>query len=261
MRATGIDLNADLGENPEACAIDDALMCSITSANIACGGHAGDRESIRRAVAAAASLGVNVGAHPGYPDRANFGRVAMQMAPAALQHALEVQIRLVADAAAECGVRVTHVKPHGALYHAVNFGAEVARAVADAVRQVDASPIVVVQYGSPAVALFREEGLLVATEAFADRAYEADGSLRSRTLPGALLDEEHAMAQALSIVLHHRATAWDGSLLTVAPDTLCLHSDTPNAVAMARRVRGALEQAGVRMTPLHKAVGRADSVD
>jgi UPF0271 protein len=254
MNATTIDLNADLGENPEACETDDALMRSITSANIACGGHAGDRESVRRAVAAAASLGVNVGAHPSYPDRANFGRVAMQMAPAELRHALEVQICLVADAAAQCGVHVTHVKPHGALYHVVNLDADVARTVADTVREVDASMMVVVQYGSPAAAFFRDLGLSAATEAFADRAYEADGSLRSRSLPGALLDEEHAIAQALSIVLHHQVTAWDRSLLTIVPDTLCIHSDTPNAAAIARRMRGALEQAGVRMTSVHKAI-------
>jgi len=227
-------------------------MRTITSANIACGGHAGDGESVRRAVASASSLGVNVGAHPGYPDRENFGRVAMQMTPADLRRSLEGQIRLVADAAAQCGVRVTQVKPHGALYHAVNLEAEVARTVADAVRNVDASMIVVVQYGSPAVSFFRELDLLTATEAFIDRAYEADGGLRSRTLPGALLEEERAIAQALSIVLHHRVTASNGSLLTIAPDTLCLHSDTPNATAMAKRVRSSLEQVGVRVIPIHK---------
>jgi 5-oxoprolinase (ATP-hydrolysing) subunit A len=254
MSAVGIDLNADLGEIPEACAIDDELMRSITSANIACGGHAGDSESVRRAVAVASSLGVNVGAHPSYPDRANFGRVVMQMAPAELRHEVEAQIRRVADAAAHRGVCITHVKPHGALYHTINLDTKVARTVADAVRKVDATMIVVVQYGSPAVTFFREQGLSTATEAFVDRAYEADGMLRSRSLQGALLDEERAIAQALSIVLHHRATAWDGSLLTIAPDTLCLHSDTPNAAAMAKHLRRALEQAGVRMMPVRKAI-------
>jgi UPF0271 protein len=254
MNAMAIDLNADLGENPEACAIDDELMRSITSANIACGGHAGDGESVRRVVTAASSFGVNVGAHPGYPDRANFGRLAIEMPPDELRHALELQITLVSDAAKQCGVRMTHVKPHGALYHAVNLDAKVARTVAEAVYRVDASMIVVVQYGSPAVSFFREQGLLTATEAFVDRAYEADGRLRSRTLPGALLDEERAIAQTLSIVQYHRATAWDGTLLTLAPDTLCLHSDTPNADAMAKRVRGALEQAGVRMMPIRKTI-------
>lgn len=262
MSEAGIDLNADLGENPDACGIDDvrtdeALMRWITSANVACGGHAGDRESVRRTVVVAKSLGVNVGAHPSYPDRANFGRVAMQMGTAELERSLEKQIRLVADVAAQCGVSVTHVKPHGALYHAVNLDAAVARTVADAVRAVDASMIVVVQYGSPAGQFFRETGLPTATEAFVDRAYEVDGRLRSRTLPGALLDEESAVEQALNIVLHHRTTAFDGSLLTISPDTLCLHSDTPNAAAMAKRVRGALEFAGVRIKPVHKAVLRA----
>ena len=254
MTAIGIDLNADLGENPDAGAIDDELMRSITSANIACGAHAGDSASVRRTVAAASSLGVNVGAHPSYPDRANFGRIAMEMPAAELRHTLEAQIRLVAEAAAQCGVRMTHVKPHGALYHAVNLDADVARTVADAVRIVDASLIVVVQYGSPAINFFREQNLLTATEAFVDRAYEADGRLRSRMLPDALLGEERAIAQALSIVLDHQVTTCDGSPLTIAPDTLCLHSDTPNAAAMAKRVRSALEQAGVRMIPLNNAV-------
>lgn len=250
MSAATIDLNADLGEIPEACATGDDLMRSITSANIACGGHAGDRESVRRAVAAACSSGVHVGAHPGYPDRANFGRVTMHMPPHELHRALELQMRLVADAAARCGVRMMHVKPHGALYHAVNLDPGVARTLAAAVRQVDASMMVVVQYASAALSFFRQQGLSVAQEAFIDRAYEANGQLRSRMLAGALLDEEKAIAQALDIVLHHRVTAWDGSLLTMAPDTLCLHSDTPNAAAMARRVRSALEQAGVQILPV-----------
>lgn len=254
MTAMTIDLNADLGEDPKACMLDDDLMRSITSANIACGGHAGDSESVRRAVAAATSLGVNVGAHPSYPDFANFGRKAMDMPAPELRRTLENQIRMVADAAAQCGAHITHVKPHGALYHAISLDAEVAQSLADAVCTVDRSLIVVIQYGSPATTVFRAQGLLTATEAFADRTYEANGGLRSRLLPDALLEEEHAIAQALSIALSHRVAAGDGSLLTVAPDTLCLHSDTPNAVMMAKRLRGALEQAGVLIKPLHKVI-------
>ena len=254
MNEARIDLNADLGECPHAHEADAELMRLITSANIACGGHAGDIKSVRRTVEVARSLGVAVGAHPGYPDRANFGRVAMQIDPAELQRSLQEQIQLVAEVAAQFGVIMTHVKPHGALYHAANSDATVAQAIANAVRSIDASMIVVVQYGSPAVRYFREAGLLTATEAFADRAYEANGTLRSRSLPGALLDEERAVEQALNIVFHDRAAASDGSQLTIRPDTLCFHSDTPNAVAIAKRVREALERAGARITPVRKPV-------
>jgi len=254
MNEARIDLNADLGECPHSYGADAELMKLITSANIACGGHAGDMQTVRRTVEIARSLGVGVGAHPSYPDRVNFGRVAMQIDPAELQRSLQEQIRLVTEVAAQFGVMVTHVKPHGALYHSANSDATVAQAIAQAVRRIDASMMVVVQYGSPAVRCFREAGLLTATEAFADRAYEANGALRSRSLPGALLDQERAVEQALNIVFHHRAAASDGSQLTIRPDTLCFHSDTPNAVALAKRVREALEQAGARITPVRKLV-------
>ena len=253
MNEARIDLNADLGENPLAGAIDNELMRCITSANIACGGHAGDRNSVRSAIVAARALGVNVGAHPSYPDRENFGRRAMEMAPAELEESLLMQIRLVADVASDCGVAVTHVKPHGALYHAVNTNLNVAHPLARAVRAANASITLVVQYGSPAVPFLRKEGLTVATEAFVDRAYEPDGSLRDRSREDAVLDEDRAIQQALGIVLDHRVIASDGSEFAISPDTLCFHSDTPNALSIARQVKRALEQAGIRITPMQSS--------
>ncbi len=249
MSEIKIDLNADLGEHSEAYAIDAELMKYISSANIACGGHAGDVESIRRTVELAQSSGVTVGAHPSFPDRANFGRVAMKIEPAELQRSLEEQIGLVADVAARFGVKVRHVKPHGALYHSANSDAVVAQTIVNAVRAVGSSMIVVVQYGSAAAECYQHAGLRIATEAFADRAYEPNGALRSRSLMGALLDENHAVKQALSIVLEGHVVASDGSQLTMQPDTLCFHSDTPNAISGAKRVREALENAGVRIAP------------
>jgi UPF0271 protein len=192
---------------------------------------------------------VAVGAHPSFPDRQNFGRIEMKIDPAALQQSLEEQIGLVAEVAERSGARVTHVKPHGALYHSANSDPAVAKAIVNAVRAVDPSMTVVAQYGSRAVERYQAAGLRTATEAFADRAYEPDGTLRSRTLSGALLDENGAVEQAKSIVLRGSISASDGSVLPIHPDTLCFHSDTPNAAAIAKRVREALQNAQVRIAP------------
>lgn len=250
MSKTKIDLNADLGERIEGYAIDTELMKYISSANIACGGHAGDNESVRRMVELATSLGVAVGAHPSFPDRANFGRIAMNIEPAILQRSLEEQIGLVAGIAARLGTRLRHVKAHGALYHSANSDVAVAQAISNAVHAVDPSVIVIVQCNSPAGGCYQKAGLRVATEAFADRAYEPTGELRSRMLQGALLDENHAVGQALRIVLEHKVIASDGSELPIHPDTLCFHSDTPDATSIAKQVREALENAGVQIAPL-----------
>ncbi len=250
MSELRIDLNADLGERPGAYDVDVELMRYISSANIACGGHAGDADSIRRMAELAQSRGVAVGAHPSFPDRVNFGRAAMKIKPTDLRRSLEQQIGLIADIAAQSGVKVSHVKPHGALYHSANEDAAVAQAIIDAVRAVDSSMNVVGQYRSKAVERYRISGLRVATEAFADRAYDPDGTLRSRSLDDALLDEDHAVKQALNIVLHGQVVASDGSWLTIQPDTLCLHSDTPSATSIARRIREELENAGVRIASL-----------
>jgi UPF0271 protein len=250
MTEVRIDLNADLGESPAAYEVDAELMRFITSANIACGGHAGDVKSVARTVELARTYRVAVGAHPSFPDRANFGRVAMTIEAAELQRSLEEQISLIAEIAARFGSPVAHVKPHGALYHSASADPVVAQAIARAVQKITPSAIIVAQYGSPAADFYHEVGLLAATEAFADRAYEPNGALRSRSLPGALLDEGRAVEQALGIVLKQRVVASDGSALTIRADTLCFHSDTPNAAAIAGRVRQALEIAGVRIAPL-----------
>jgi 5-oxoprolinase (ATP-hydrolysing) subunit A len=250
IRSITIDLNADLGEHPEARDVDVELMGYITSANIACGGHAGDARSIRQTIETALSLGVAVGAHPSYPDITNFGRLAMKLEPAELKRSLREQLNLILSIASELGARVGHVKPHGALYHSVNSDPAVARIIADAVTAEDHSLIVVAQFASPALDVFQRAGLRTATEAFADRAYEPDGRLRSRSLSGALLTATQAVEQASNIVMNGYAIATDGSQLTIKPDTLCIHSDTPSATEIARRIRENLEQQGIRPTPL-----------
>ncbi|MGE5112636.1 MAG: 5-oxoprolinase subunit PxpA [Acidobacteriaceae bacterium] len=240
-----IDLNADLGEYPDAFDSDVELMRYISSANIACGGHAGDEQSVRRTIEIARKCGVAVGAHPSFPDRANFGRVAMRIPPAELEKALLEQLQMILSVAQASGVRVTHVKPHGALYHAANSDPVIAGVIAAAIAATDAKIIVVAQFGSPAVSAYQRAGLGAATEAFADRAYEPDGRLRARSLAGALLKPADAVAQAVNIVVNGYAVASDGTHLNMNPDTLCFHSDTPGAPEIARLVRAALERTGV----------------
>ena len=243
-----IDLNADLGERPEALAdgSDERLMRSITSASIACGGHAGDARTMRLTLQAAKRCGVSVGAHPSYPDRENFGRLPMSIALPELESSIIEQINALQTIACELGIRVAHVKAHGALYHATNTDLEVARMLARAVLQLDPTMLVVAQSASASLRVFREMGLVVAEEAFCDRTYEADGTLRNRKLPGALLaTPEEAAAQAASIVLNGAVTAIGGTKIPVRAQTLCVHSDTPQAESIVAEVRRVLEMRGV----------------
>ena len=249
---TLIDINADLGESTQAMAsgAELELMRYITSANVACGGHAGDQSTMQQVVAAAKKLNVAVGAHPSYPDRENFGRLESAMAPAALEVSVREQIAALAAVAERSGVRLVHVKPHGALYHATNKDREIALAVGRAVQAVDPLLIMVGQAGASALGTWRGMGLRCAEEAFADRAYEPDGTLRKRTLPNALLDTERAAQQALDIALNHRVVASDGAQLQVMAETICIHSDTPGAAAIARKINEGLKAAGVQVRAL-----------
>jgi len=246
-----IDLNSDLGESPEALANDSdlELMRSITSANVACGGHAGDSATMTQTLIAARDLNVAVGAHPSFPDRVNFGRIAMQLPPQEIEQTVREQIASLKQIADSLAIRVVHVKPHGALYHAARQR-EVAEAIGRAALAIDRNLIMVGQAGSPTLDYWRAMGLRCAAEAFADRAYEADGTLRSRTLPGALNDLDGASAQAVEIALHHRALTNDGHTLAIDAQTICIHSDTAGAPAIARAVRRQLTSAGFTLSPL-----------
>jgi 5-oxoprolinase (ATP-hydrolysing) subunit A len=257
MKAASIDINADLGESPESLAngADFELMRYITSANIACGGHAGDASTMKRTLEFAKELGVAAGAHPGYPDRTNFGRVELAIAVNDLETSLREQIAALASVADKLGLRLNHVKPHGALYHAVNRHHEIALATGRAVMAVAPTLIVVGQAGSPCLDSWRSLGLSCAGEAFADRMYERNGALRQRKFPGALLeDPQRAASQALEIALCHRVNLDDGSELYLMAQTLCIHSDTPGAAAIARAVSGRLKAAGVQIRAV-SAVG------
>lgn len=248
-----MDINSDLGESEESLAngTDFELMRSITSATVACGGHAGDERTMRETVRIAKQLGVAVGAHPGYPDRGNFGRIESPMSAAEIEATVRDQIAALAEIAAPLGVQLVHCKPHGALYHAANKNAEVAAAIGRAVLEGDEQLIMVGQAGSATLTLWESMGLSCAAEAFADRAYEPDGILRKRTLPGALLgDPAKAAQQAVDIATRQIVVATDNSQLKVVAQTVCIHSDTPGSVAIARAVNEALKKAGVQVRAL-----------
>jgi UPF0271 protein len=248
-----IDLNADVGEGlgPWPMGDDERLIPLVTSANVACGAHAGDPLTIERTVAIAVRHGVAVGAHPGYPDLVGFGRRDLEMTAAELRASVIQQVAGVAGFARAAGVTLTHVKAHGALYNRMARDAATADVVARAVAAVAPQAVFVALAGSVALDAGRAAGLRVAAEAFADRAYERDGSLRSRQLDGAILSTaEEAAAQALSLARDGRVRAHDGTELAVRADTICIHGDTPGAAAYATAVRVALEGAGVTVAGL-----------
>jgi UPF0271 protein len=245
-----IDINADLGESEVSLAngTDFELLRYITSANVACGGHAGDEHTMRETVRIAKQLNVAVGAHPGYPDRASFGRLESPMAASEIEATVRDQIAALAAIAEPLGVSLVHCKPHGALYHAANKSAEIAAAIARAVLESDEQLIMVGQAGSATLTLWESMGLSCAAEAFADRAYEPDGILRKRTVAGALLeDPARAAQQAWDIATRQMVVATNGAELKVTADTICIHSDTPGSVAIARAVSERLREGGVQV--------------
>ena len=240
-----VDLNADLGEGAST---DEALLGIITSANVACGGHAGDEETMRRTVRLAKERGVGVGAHPSYPDREGFGRRVAPMPPTRLTDVLAGQIRVLRDITAAEGVPLQHVKAHGALYNLAVRDEAVAEAIGRAMLAVDASLIAVALAGAPMGEVFARLGLRVVREAFVDRGYLADGTLVPRDRPGALLtDPIQAGARAVGMIRSGRVASVDGGEAPVDAQTLCLHADTPGSAAIAAATRRALEEAGIRI--------------
>ncbi len=243
MTKPAIDLNCDLGEGAGG---EAALMPSITSANIACGGHAGDEQTMRATVALAQRWGVAVGAHPGYEDREHFGRRELALSPEEIVCLIVRQVTVLQAIAP-----AVHVKPHGALYNQAARDPVVAQAVAEGVRRCAGNLILVGLAGSELVRAGARAGLRVANEVFADRTYRGDGSLTDRRREDALIsDEEVALRQALSLVLKGELTTIDGTTLAVKADTLCLHGDGPRALTLARSVRHGLDAAGVEVRSL-----------
>jgi UPF0271 protein len=226
-------------------------MRHVTSVNVACGGHAGDDATMEATVRAAVAHVRAVGAHPGYPDPENFGRRPLAMTPDEVTASVHAQILRLAAVAERCGARLTHVKPHGALYNQAAGDAALARAIARGVERFDPGVVLVGLAGSVALQEYARLDFAVAAEAFADRRYEPDGSLRSRSLAGALLaDPREAAEQAFLIAREGVAVASDGARVAVRADTLCVHGDTPGAVAIAAAVVAELRAAGFRIAPV-----------
>jgi UPF0271 protein len=225
---------------------DAALMASISSATIACGFHAGDPGTMRATVALARAKGVAVGAHPGFPDLVGFGRREMKASPQEVEDFVLYQIAALAGVARAQGVRLQHVKPHGALYNMACRERPLADAIARAVSAADPQLIL---FGLPNSELLRAGtaiGLRVAAEVFADRAYEADGALAARTTAGSVIhDPAVVVARAVRMVRDGEVVATNGAVINLAADTICLHGDTPGAADLARDVRHGLEQAGI----------------
>lgn len=240
-----IDLNADLGEGG---AYDEELLQIVSSCNIACGGHAGDVESMMGTVRSAIANGVAVGAHPGYPDRDGFGRQSGFLDGAELYDSLTEQVTELVDIAAHLGARMSHVKPHGALYNDAVGNPALADIIARVAAEVPGEPAFVGMAATELEFAAKRHGLTFIAEAFVDRAYEPDGTLVPRKEPGAVHEDLNvATTQAVRLAEEGEVTARNGAIVTVRADTLCIHGDTPGAAEKARAVRDVLESHGVEI--------------
>ncbi len=249
---TSIDLNADMAERGMAHIKEDvALLDHVTSINVACGQHAGDEPTARAIIQRALQQHCAIGAHPSYPDRTHFGRKQLDMSPAAIEECIHKQLLWLMRIVADEGGSLRHVKPHGALYHSAHTDSNIATAIGSAVHRVNPRLILIGGAGSRALAHWRAMRLRVASEGFADRAYEPDGTLRARTHHDALITTPSiAGKQAASIACGGEVRAHDGSRVVLTCETICIHSDTPNALAIARAVRSSLLARGVHITPI-----------
>jgi UPF0271 protein len=240
-----LDFNCDLGEG---CGSDAAIVPLISSASIACGGHAGDVDSMRETVALCRRHGVAIGAHPSFEDRTNFGRRDIALPPDAIQASVAAQVRALAAVCTDLGARLRHVKPHGALYNRAARDRAVADAIVAAVASVDPSLVLYGLSGSCLTQAGDDAGLRVAHEVFAERAYETDGTLAPRGTPGAVIEDlEASIAQVRMLLRKGAVVARDGTRVHLRADTLCLHGDRSDAATFAAALRAALQAEGVRI--------------
>ena len=244
-----MDLNADMAEGtgPSGWAVDAALLDVITSANVACGGHAGDEETMFRACAAAAQRGVRIGAHPGYCDRENFGRVELNLDAGLIIEQVAEQISVLERIAREAGGSVTHIKPHGALYHRALRDEELAAALAEMIAALPGPPVVLAPASGALADAARAAGLRCAAEGFADRAYDGAGLLVPRGTAGSILDHDEAIDQALLIAAEQTVIATDGASLAIKVDSICVHGDTPGALELATAIGHELASNGIEV--------------
>jgi UPF0271 protein len=246
-----VDLNADMGEG---CGNDVTLAGLVTSANVACGFHAGDPMTMRATVDAAVRAGIAVGAHPGYPDPRGFGRRDLAASPAEITADVLYQIGALQAVCHAAGTRVRYVKAHGALYNRAAKDVAAAKAVAEAVRLADPSLVLLCLAGSLMIDVARDAGLVAAREAFADRAYSSDGSLVSRSIPGSVLTDPAVIAsRAVRMMVDGTVEALGGETVPLDADSLCVHGDTPGALEIVRAVRRALGERGITLRPFANA--------
>lgn len=253
-----VDLNCDLGESfgNYKCGLDEEVIRYISSANVACGFHASDPAVMARTVALARENGVSVGAHPGYPDLQGFGRRDMDASPAEVKAMVQYQIGALEAFCTAQGISLVHVKPHGAMYNMAGRDEALAEAICEGIYEVDPGLVLLGLSGSRMLEAAKRTGLKCAKEVFADRAYEEDGTLVARNIPGAMItDEEEAVERVLRIVKDGVVTAITGRDIEVTADSVCIHGDGPKALAFAAKIREALEREAVRIVPLGKSAG------
>lgn len=252
-----IDLNCDLGESFGAYTIgmDEQVIPLISSCNIACGYHASDPLVMQRTVALAGAAGIGIGAHPGFPDLMGFGRRNLNVSPEEAAAYVTYQLGALCAFARSAGVKLQHVKPHGALYNMAGKDPALALAIAKAVQAFDPELILMGLAGSESVKAAQKIGLPVAREVFADRAYMPDGSLMPRTREGAVIHDEHeAIRRVVRMVKEHRVTACDGTDIEIVPDSICVHGDNEKALTFVTQIRAALEAEGVGIAPLKEII-------
>ncbi len=252
-----IDLNCDLGESFGAYTIgmDADVIPLISSCNIACGYHASDPLVMQKTIALAKEAGIGIGAHPGFPDLMGFGRRNLSISPAEAGAYVTYQLGALYAFAKSAGVRIQHVKPHGALYNMAGKDYDLALAIAKAVKSFDPTLILLGLSGSQSVRAAQDIGLPVAKEVFADRAYMPDGSLMPRNMEGAVIhDENEAIRRVIRMVKEHKVTASDGKDIEIVPDSICVHGDNVKALTFVTQIRSALEAEGVQIAPLSEIV-------
>lgn len=252
-----VDLNSDLGESFGAYTIglDSQVIPYVSSANVACGYHAGDPLVMDQTVAAAKAAGVAVGAHPGYPDLMGFGRRNLACSPKEVKAYVQYQLGALMAFAKAQGVKLQHCKPHGALYNMAAKDMELSLAIAEGIAEVDKDIILMGLAGSKLLEAGRKAGLRVASEVFADRAYQADGSLVPRKQPGAVIhDKDEAIARTIRMVTQGKVTAITGEEVSIDAHSICVHGDNPSAVEFVKNIREALHDQGIEIVPLEQIV-------
>lgn len=249
-----VDLNSDLGESfgNYTIGMDEEILKYVSSANVACGWHAGDPLVMEKTVALAVKNGTGIGAHPGYPDLMGFGRRNMTVTPEEAKAYLKYQLGALMAFAAGHGVKIQHVKPHGAFYNMAAKDEKLARAMAEAVYEVDPEIIFMGLAGSEMIRQAEAVGLRAASEVFADRAYNPDGTLVSRKLPGAVIqDKDLAIRRVVRMVKEGKVTSVDGTDIDIKADSICVHGDNPKALEFVRNIRETLEREGVKIQKLN----------